>query len=461
MAARIAKNLLCLQQNKFRHLFRKYSSTLYMTGDKAKETFSVVTPHIDIEERLKDVESLKKNVKLRRMDHIDVDSVKSMWEVLKKIEADKRALETRRIEIAEKIKDLKASSGENEEELGKLKLHGKLTRDDLKTTVKAIWGVEKNVVPKILGLPNELNSRTPVSEAKVITHFGDVPSKPSAESHLEIGKNLNLLDYINPELYYLKGKSAIFELQALSYFASRISEANFVKFSNSDFSRSVVVEGCGVNHEDPLETFIIEDTDDLIQAMKDPNRLHLVGGASLMSFAAFHAKQIVPESALPLKLVAVGRQYKPQTRNGPGLFGACQSSSVELFISNKDDHEQVMTEFDNCVTLITNIYKDLGFPFRVVYVPAMDLNLFESLKVSFQMYSSHLQSYVEIGHLSLCDDFISKRLLLHYGTEKELKFTHVISGTAVAVPKLLACLLELFSDFDSIPLPEDLRNYLM
>jgi seryl-tRNA synthetase len=227
------------------------------------------------------------------------------------------------------------------------------------------------------------------------------------------------------------------------------------------------VEGCGLDHEDPNVTYILKDTDDILHT-KDINRLHLIGGASLPSFCSFHAKHIIPITALPLRLVAMGRQYRPYTQSLEetdflGLFGVCQASSVDLFISTTDSFSNMMNEFDKTVAAVTDIYKELGFPFRVVYIPARSLRLYESLRASFQMYSSYLQSYIEVGHMSVCDGYISKRLLICYEAEAEQKFTQIVSGTAVSVPRLLGCVLELHSkakSFGSIPVPQAVRQNL-
>jgi seryl-tRNA synthetase len=164
----------------------------------------------------------------------------------------------------------------------------------------------------------------------------------------------------------------------------------------------------------------------------------------------------------------MGRQYKPSAQNldetdFSGLFGVCQASSIELFISTADDLSNMMNEFDRTMAAVTDIYKKLEFPFRVVYMPARSLRLYESLRGSFQMYSSSLQTYMEVGHVSVSDDYISKRLLIRYEAEPEQRFTRIISGTVLSVPKLLGCILEMHHEaktFASIPIPESVKQCL-
>lgn len=444
---------------------RGYGSALYMTGDEAKNMFSVVSPHIDIEARFKEMSALKRSVELRGM-QVDVDSIKRFWEILKTVEADKITLENRRVDTAKKIKEIKEGNDDATKETEKLKLQGKLLREDLKVTTKAVWELQKKVMIRVLSLPNNLHPDTPSEEEKIVSQFGNESSTKQTESHIRIGNKLDILDYVNPMCYYLKGEAAIFELCILDYFTEELCRHNFIKFCNSDFGRSVVVEGCGLNHEDSDVTYILQDTNDIL-CTKDTNRLHLVGGASLPSFCSFHAKQIIPVTALPLRLVAMGRQYKPSAHDlketdFSGLFAVSQASSVELFISTTDNMSNMMNEFDRTMAAVTDIYKALGFPFRVVYMPAGSLRSYESLRGSFQMFSSYLKTYIEIGHVSVSDDYISKRLLICYEAEPEQRFTRIVSGTVVSVPKLLGCILELHSEaktFGSIPIPESVKQH--
>ena len=444
---------------------RRFSSALFMTGDEAKGTFSVVSPHIDIEEKLKEISLLKDNIEHRGL-KINIGTIQELWDMLKTIQGNKLTLEGKRVDIANQIKLLKSNKDESTKEMDKLKMHGKILREDLKTTTRAIWELEKAVIPKILSLPNDLHDRTPRSDLQVIFQHGQEPNLKNVESHLEIGKRLGILNYISPEWCYLNGQAAIFDLGVLDYFANEISSHNFIKFCNSDFSRSVVVEGCGLDHENPGVSYILEDTDEILET-KDVNRLHLVGGASLISFCAFHAKQNIPISSFPLRLVSIGRQYAPDNQgpkesNMSGLFGTSQSSSVGFCVSTKD-HDSETEEFDKCLNLITDIYKKFGCPFRTVYVPAKDLKKHEMLRASVQVYSPHFGSYVEVGHVSMCGNYISKRLQIRYEVEDYSKFTHIVSGTAVSAPRLLGCLLELnhdVNDFVNIRVPDEVKKYV-
>ena len=73
---------------------------------------------------------------------------------------------------------------------------------------------------------------------------------------------------------------------------------------------------------------------------------------------------------------------------------------------------------------------------------ASELDLAQSYKISVEMFSPSLQSFIEVGHLALYDDFLSKRLMLKFESDGKLKNLFILSGTAINVTKVIACVIE-------------------
>lgn len=85
--------------------------------------------------------------------------------------------------------------------------------------------------------------------------------------------------------------------------------------------------------------------------------------------------------------------------------------------------------------------------FSTVVKKASDLDVAQSYKISIEMFAPSLQSFVEVGHLATYDDYLSKRLMLKFeeNTEKKdkaLKSLFVVSGTAINITKVIACIIE-------------------
>lgn len=435
---------------------RDYSSALYISGNNAYKAFAYLSPYLDFDERFANVDKLQKNLASRGID-MDVVQLKEAWNFYIKMVTDKYALEDNHTNLAYRIKTLLESAertAEQEQEVLKLRTQLRIIRQDIKTMKEAIWDLDEDIIERVLKLPNELDPRTPVGEPVILKSVGSVTeiSEKNRKSHIDIGTSLDLLEYKSPLCYYLSNDAVLFELAVLAHAGRVLGDNNMVRMSGTDFSRSLLVEASGLDHEDPTAAFIIENHNEVERG--SPNRMHLVGGASLISFLAFHTKQLINPKDFPLKYFATGRQYVPLPRDSHacGLFTACQASAAHAFVIVKDaKSEDYSMLFEQLVETVCRLYDDLCDHYRVVRRSASELQSCEEMRVSFEMWSPFINRYIEIGHVSTCGDYFSKRLLIAYQTPSGRDFPAVISGTVLSVPRLLACLLEQNPDKFVIP----------
>jgi len=430
---------------------------LYLSGKNAYKSFAYLSPYLDVDERFANMDQLQEEVMLRGID-IDLIGLKEAWNFYQKMTADKCTLEHNNSELTNRIKTLLNNSErtvEEEQEIVKLRTQLTVIRQDIKVMKEAIWDLDEDVIEKILKLPNELDPQTPIDKPVVLKCIGNAPklSEKSKKSHIDIGTSLGLLEYKNPIHCYLTNDAALFELAVLAHAARILGEdENTIRTIGTDFSRSFVVEGSGLNHEDPTATFIIENHNEVERG--SPNRMHLVGGASLVSFLALHTKQLINPNNFPLKYFATGRQYAPLPRDvqAHGLLTVCQASVAHIFAMMKNaKNEDYKMLLDNLLETVCRLYDDLNCHYRVVMRPASELQPWESLRISFEMWSPFVSQYIEIGHISACGDYFSKRLRVAYQTPTGRGFPAVISGTVLSVPRLLACMLEQNPDKFVIP----------
>ncbi|CAG9791560.1 unnamed protein product [Diatraea saccharalis] len=388
----------------------------------------------------------------KRKCKIDLNKIQNLWSIYQELELVKSNYDREREEISKQLSKLIKSEPDSET-TNKLKIQNKLIKDNLRKLKVPLWSAEEAAILEYLKLPNALHSTTPDSVNNVFfTHLSPPRSK---KDHLKIAKDLNIMNFKKNENYYLIGDAAIFELGAKFYMNSMLRKSNFVQFSNPDFVKSVVVEGCGLDHTDPDSTFILHHNDDT--KLNINNRLHLTGGGSLFSFMAYYTKNILYPKVLPLKVFTMGRQYVPSPSNEDSLFHVSQSSVVELFSATRTAQE--MEElFSEMIQLLKLSYSQLGYHFQMSFLSADKLNTWESSRVIVEMYSTSLDSYVEIANISLSGDFISKRLMFTYVDNKQTQFPHIISGTMLNVPKLLACVLEQDEEFE-LPTQFQVKNW--
>lgn len=431
------RNIIKLVRKGVFFKFCNFSSALYITGDKAQSNFIALTPYIDFDNQIETKkELLIKSIKARDI-KLDLDQIIKRWNFYKTINEQKIILETTRDEILSRIKILKEDSDKNKSEIDKLILHSKIVKDDLKNVRDYSYGIEENAMLGVLNLPNFLHPNTPLSSIHILHQYKNLENHKSSKNHVEIGESYNLLQFHSPMFYYLKSEAALFEYAITNYFQQNLIEKHLIQFSNADFARSLVVEGCGTDYLDSKQVFTIFEPQN-----QEISKLHLVGGGSLYSFMAYFARHLLAETNLPLKLFSIGRNYTPITNNNTNLFHTAQQTIVRVFLVTPDNDLVENEVFDWIKNEIIQIYEALGYHFRLVYLPANDLAKSESLHLSIQMFSSYSQSYVEVGNLGVYDNYLSKRLLFTYKDGNERKFPRIISGEVLNVQKLLACILE-------------------
>uniref|UniRef100_A0A1B6CAB7 Seryl-tRNA synthetase n=1 Tax=Clastoptera arizonana TaxID=38151 RepID=A0A1B6CAB7_9HEMI len=416
---------------------QRFSSALFVTKDR-ETVYSVLIPYLDCDQRFKNLGELKKNVHLREL-NVNVEDLKDLWEFYKEWAVAKQVLERKRLEVVKDIKkaELIDDCVLKEKEMKRLMLQGKLLKEEFKNVAKTCNEIEDVVINPILNLPNDLHPNTPLNDV-VIKNFSEENNLENKD-HLTVGKDLNYVYYQNSVTYFLQNDAALFELAVGSFFKNKFISNNFSLFCNTDFAKSVLMEGVTLSPVNPSTSLLLKESEDNFM-----RKLHLTGGASLFPFCAFHAKQTVISENLPLKYITVGRNYNPNRKNKflEGLYSVWQSTSAEIFIALDSNDTNMNLEFEKTLNILYQLYIDLGLKFRIVNQCAKLLHPWESFRSSIQIYSFTNEVFVEVGHLTIINDFISKRLRMCYCDEKQDKFLKVISGTVVNIPVLLALCLE-------------------
>lgn len=411
-------------------LFRRNISALYVTGDKAMENCAVISPFLDIDDRLRkdDFEEIKQNIRARQMQKMDLESFKAEYELYQAIEKRKKDIEKSRIDIGNLIK-------KNPENSEGLIIKGKHFREELKKLKENSYLLEDQFIHNFLKLPNYLHNKTPKDGKKVIIFDHLTPPKNSL--NISDGGNKRtdeLVEHYDSFCQYLKGAAAEFDLNFPIQVSNYFSDRGYCKFSNPDFIRSVINEALLI---DLNETFLIKE-DNVENKL---NLLHLSGNSSFQSFMPFITKLSTFSSQLPLKFVSTGKEYvKHQCSN-------VQSTSNQILIATNDD-----TSFDEIfeeqLDHIREIYQPLNLHFRVVAYPANELNLSECYKIGIEMISAAQQAYTQVGSFAYYGNMISKRLLFNAKNQKDFNFPFIYSGSIVNTTRLLLIMLHENNSFN-------------
>ncbi|CAD6256237.1 unnamed protein product [Miscanthus lutarioriparius] len=328
-------------------------------------------------------------------------------------------------------------------------------------------------------IPNTTHPDVPVGGEESSVLRKEVGSQRSftftIKDHLQLGKELDLFDFdaaaevSGSKFYYLKNEAVLLEMALVNWAISEVSKKGFTPLITPEIVRSSVVEKCGFQpRAQNTQVYSIEDSDQC-----------LIGTAEI-PVGGIHMDSILAESALPLKYVAYSHCFRTEAGAAGaatrGLYRVHQFSKVEMFIFCRPEESDKLHE--DLITIEEDLYASLGLHFKTLDMATGDLGAPAYRKFDIEAWMPGLERYGEISSASNCTDYQSRRLGIRYrpspsdppstNTKKgkgagsgPTQFVHTLNATAVAVPRLIVCILENFQQDDgSIVVPEPLRPYM-
>ena len=308
-------------------------------------------------------------------------------------------------------------------------------------------------------LPNLTSDETPrASQPKDIGFIHEFPAQESSDSrdHVHIGKVLDLLDFQRAATtsgrgwYFLKHGAALLE-QALVQYALKIAmEHGFTIVTPPSIAYSHIASACGFRPRDPSTQIY-----NIVQVKEDQDRdnsiLSLAGTAEI-PLAGMEANQVLNAADLPLKVVGPSRCYRAEAgaygQESKGLYRVHEFTKVEMFAWTVPGAE--MDAFNSILSVQKTILQNLGLYCRILEMPSSDLGHSAYRKVDIEAYfpsrRQRNDGWGEVTSASICTDYQTRRLNTRVenpkGSTKKTSFPYTVNGTAVAVPRILAAILE-------------------
>ncbi|KAF5598995.1 seryl-tRNA synthetase [Fusarium pseudoanthophilum] len=364
---------------------------------------------------------------------------------------------------------------------------------ETETKLVQVEEVEEDIMSKIeelaLALPNLASKDTPKTEFEPICHVDadektiqikDSKGKPI--HHAEIGKQLGIIDFSCADAasgrgwHYLVGAGALLEQALVSYALTFAAREGWTPVSPPSLVYSHISAACGFQSQDSSgEQQVYSIAQDEKDKIKDALEMSLARSSDI-SLAGMKANTIISESELPLRRVAASRCYNPEAGSDTeGLYTVHEFTNVELFAWTKPDEEEMGYFFDEIIDIQTDILGALGLTCRVLDMPVHKLSAREARRVSIEAFfpsralgstrdEVHDAAWGEIASVSFCTDYQSRRLAtrMNDAADGALRYPRTISATLLAVPKVVAALLEIGWDADEgiVRLPKVLHQFM-
>jgi seryl-tRNA synthetase len=172
--------------------------------------------------------------------------------------------------------------------------------------------------------------------------------------------------------------------------------------------------------------------------------------------------EIIPPADLPVKMTA----YTPCFRREAGSFGkevrglnrVHQFDKVEIvYMTTADKSYAVLEEM---VVHVEKLIQSLGLPYRILRLCGGDMGFASAMTYDFEVYSAAQERWLEVSSVSNFETFQSNRMKIRTRDENgKTQLVHTLNGSSLALPRIMASLLENYQTPDGILIPEVLRPY--
>jgi seryl-tRNA synthetase len=172
---------------------------------------------------------------------------------------------------------------------------------------------------------------------------------------------------------------------------------------------------------------------------------------------------ILEKKDLPILLTA----YTPCFRREAGSYGKDVRGLNRLHQFDKVEivrfelPENSYAAMDTMVAHVESLVKALGLPYRILRLCGGDMSFTSALTYDFEVYSAAQGRWLEVSSVSNFETFQANRLKCRFrGEDKKTQLVHTLNGSSLALPRIVAALLENYQTEEGIQVPEVLRSYM-
>jgi seryl-tRNA synthetase len=383
------------------------------------------------------------------------------------LDKKRRELQTERDQKQKELNELSRKIGQafkekNNTEAEKLKE----LSTQLKTQIKNLEDQHDNTVnllqEKLLLLPN-LPSKLvkpgqSANDNEIVFEHGDMPQLPEGSlPHWELAKKYKLIDFelgakiTGSGFPVYTGAGALLQRALIHFFLNESIQAGYYEIQPPLL----------VNEASAYGTGQLPDKDGQMYYIPEDN-LYLIPTAEV-PVTNLYRDMIIDEKDLPIKMVAYSACFRREAgsygKDVRGLNRLHHFDKVEIVqIAHPEKSYEVL---DEMVEHVKKILMKLRLPFRIVRLCGGDMSFTSALTYDFEVYSGAQGKWLEVSSVSNFETFQSVRMKLRFKTsDGKISYPHTLNGSALALPRIVAALLENNQTPDGILIPEVLQPFM-
>jgi seryl-tRNA synthetase len=406
------------------------------------------------------VELVKEKLRIKNFAEINlIDEIvladQEIRHLKSKIEEAQMQINSKSSEIPQLIK------GGNKEQADKIREEVILIKTVLNKAKPELEDKVRDFDEKIIRIPNLPHVSVPkgkTPEDNVVVREGGV--KPvlaaGAVPHWDLIKKYDIVDFetgvklTGSGFPVYKGRGAKLQRALIQYFLDYNTAAGYTEYLPPLMVNEATAYGTGQLPDKEGQMYhITADGFYLIPTAEVP-------------VTNIYRDEIVKETDLPIKMTA----YTPCFRREAGSFGSDvrglnrvhQFDKIEVVqLVNPEKSYEVHNEM---VVHIEKLLNTLQLPYRILALCGGDMSFTSALTYDFEVYSAAQKKWLEVSSVSNFETFQSNRMKIRYkDADGKMQLVHTLNGSSLALPRIMACLLENNQTATAIELPEVLHSY--
>lgn len=320
--------------------------------------------------------------------------------------------------------------------------------------------VEKSLLQILYQIPNIPNElvKAGVSEAdnEIVFQNCDVEGLgEGAIPHWELAAKYNIINFeLGVKIagagfpVYL-GKGARLQRGLVQYFLDKNTEAGYIEVNPPHVVNEASGYGTGQLPDKEGQMYYINE-----------DQLYLIPTAEV-PVTNLYRDELLEERQLPILHTAFSQCYRREAgsygAHVRGLNRLHQFEKVEIVRLEKPENSYAA--LDGMVEHVKGILEDLGLPYRILRLCGGDTGFGAAMTYDFEVWSAAQEKWLEVSSVSNFESFQANRLKCRYKADGKTQLVHTLNGSAMALPRIMAAILENNQTADGIAIPEKLRAY--
>lgn len=329
-----------------------------------------------------------------------------------------------------------------------------------KSLSEKLYSESERLKSLLLDIPNVPNKLVPTGSGEEdnleVFKNGNIPDlNTTALPHWELASKYDIIDFdlgnkiTGAGFPVYKNKGAKLQRALINYFIDKNTEAGYKEIQVPIL----------INEDSGMGTGQLPDKEGQMYHITNDN-LYLAPTAEV-PVTNIYRDSIIKSSELPIRITS----YTPCFRREAGSYGAHVRGLNRLHQFDKveivriEQPENSYSALEEMVDHVKGILDELELPYRVLRLCGGDLGFTSCLTYDFEVYSAAQKKWLEVSSVSNFETFQANRLKLRIDNNGTKSLAHTLNGSSLALPRIVACILENFQTENSIKIPQALINY--